>query len=83
MFARGYFMFEALFKSEQGLARHRAAPLAEERARYIQHCVEHGATHSTVELKCREVSVRSSHLDRVRVSNKCPLVSKRTPQEWV
>jgi hypothetical protein len=29
------------------------------------------------------VSVRSSHLDRVRVSNKCPLVSKRTPQEWV
>ena len=55
MFARGYFMFEALFKSEQGLARHRAAPLAEERARYIQHCIEHGATHSTVELKCREL----------------------------
>jgi hypothetical protein len=29
------------------------------------------------------VSVRSSHLDWKRVSNKCPLVSKRTPQEWV
>jgi len=30
-----------------------------------------------------KVSVRSSHLDWKRVSNKCPLVFKRTPDEWV
>jgi site-specific recombinase XerD len=48
-------MFEGLFKSEQGLARHRAAPLAEERARYIQHCIGLGATPSSVGLKCREL----------------------------
>ena len=28
------------------------------------------------------VSVRSSHLDWKRVSNRCPLVSYRTPDEW-
>jgi hypothetical protein len=36
-------MFEGLFKSEVALARHRDAPLAEERARYIQHCIERGS----------------------------------------
>jgi hypothetical protein len=29
------------------------------------------------------VSVRSSHLDWMRVCNRCPLVFKRTPVEWV
>lgn len=48
-------MFEDVLKSEGGLARHRAAPLAEERSRYIQHCIEVGATHSTVALKSREL----------------------------
>jgi site-specific recombinase XerD len=48
-------MFERLFKSERALARHRDAPLAEERYRYIQHCIERGSTHSTVGLKCREL----------------------------
>jgi len=48
-------MFEHLFKSERALARHRDAPLAEERARYIQHCIERGSTPLTVELKCREL----------------------------
>ena len=33
-------MFKGLFKSARALARHRDAPLAEERARYIQHCME-------------------------------------------
>ena len=35
-------MFEGIFKSERALARHRDAPLAEERFRYIQHCIEEG-----------------------------------------
>ena len=48
-------MFEDLFKSERALARHRDAPLAEERSRYIQRCVDSGSTHSTVDLKCREL----------------------------
>lgn len=48
-------MFEGLFKSERALARHRDAPLAEERARYIQHCVERGSTALTIGLKCREL----------------------------
>jgi len=48
-------MFEGLFKSERALARHRDAPLAEERARYIQHCVERGSTPLTIGLKCREL----------------------------
>jgi len=48
-------MFEHLFKSERALARHRDAPLAEERARYIQHCIERGSTPLTIELKCKEL----------------------------
>jgi integrase/recombinase XerD len=48
-------MFEDLFKCERALAPHRDAPLAEERARYIHHCIEVGSTHSTVGLKCREL----------------------------
>jgi hypothetical protein len=61
-------MFEALFKSERGLARHRTAPLAEERARYIQHCIEVGATHSTVGLKCRELLWAAHLIDGERRS---------------
>ena len=48
-------MFEGLFKSEHALARHRGAPLAEERSRYIERCIDGGSTHSTVALKCREL----------------------------
>jgi hypothetical protein len=48
-------MFEGPFKSELALARHRDAPLAEERARYIQHCIERGSTPLTIALKCREL----------------------------
>jgi hypothetical protein len=48
-------MFEGFFKSKRALARHRDAPLAEERARYIQHCIERGSTPLTVGLKCREL----------------------------
>jgi integrase/recombinase XerD len=48
-------MFEGLFKSARALARHRDAPLAEERAHYIQHCMESGSTPLTVASKCREL----------------------------
>ena len=48
-------MFKGLFKSARALARHRDAPLAEERARYIQHCMESGSTHLTIAMKCREL----------------------------
>lgn len=48
-------MFEGIFKSERALARHRDAPLAEERAHYIQHCIDRGSTPLTIALKCREI----------------------------
>ena len=48
-------MFKGLFKSARALARHRDAPLAEERARYIQHCMESGSTPLTIASKCREL----------------------------
>jgi integrase/recombinase XerD len=54
-------MFEGLFKSELALARHQDAPLAEERARYIEHCIQAGSTYSTVTLKCRELLL-AAHL---------------------
>lgn len=48
-------MFDGLFKSARALTRHQDAPFAEERARYIQHCVERGSTALTIALKCREL----------------------------
>jgi len=48
-------MFEDLFKSARALARHQSAPLAAERERYIQYCVESGSTPRTIALKCREL----------------------------
>ena len=46
-------MFDGLFTSARALARHQDAPFAEERSRYIKHCVERGATALTLALKCR------------------------------
>ena len=48
-------MFDGIFKSERALARHQDAPFAEERFRYIKHCVERGSTPLTIALKCREL----------------------------
>ena len=33
-------MFDQLFNRPRGLKRHRTAPLAEERVRYLSHCAE-------------------------------------------
>ena len=48
-------MFDQLFKSPSALARHRHAPYAEERARYLRHCAEQGYTRETLLLKAREL----------------------------
>jgi site-specific recombinase XerD len=55
-------MFEQLFRDESALARHRAEPFTEERERYLQHCVEHGATRSTLRVKANELLWLSQHL---------------------
>src|SRR4051794_20992723 len=41
-------MFEQFVKHPRALARHRHSPLAEERRRYLAHCVELGMAHETV-----------------------------------
>ena len=46
-------MFEELFTRPSVLARHRAAPYAEERARYLVHCRERGETQATLLFKAR------------------------------
>lgn len=43
------------FQELTGVCTSPDAPLAEERYRHIQHCIERGSTHSTVGLKCREL----------------------------
>jgi integrase/recombinase XerD len=40
-------VFEQLVKTPHALARHRDGPLAEERLRYLNHCVELGMAHRT------------------------------------
>ncbi len=41
-------MFTTLFKSPSALARHRTAPLAQSRERFLMHCAELGYLHSTL-----------------------------------
>src|SRR5215471_19916238 len=48
-------MLEQLFRDESALARHRAGPFTEERERYLQHCVEHGATRAALRVKANEL----------------------------
>jgi integrase/recombinase XerD len=46
-------MFEELFTRPSVLARHRDAPYAEERARYLAHCRQRGDTRATLLFKAR------------------------------
>ncbi|HVI67816.1 MAG TPA: tyrosine-type recombinase/integrase [Bradyrhizobium sp.] len=55
-------MFEQLFSSESACRRHRDAPLADERQRYLQHCAEQGATHGTLRMKAKELLWLARHL---------------------
>ncbi len=48
-------MFEHLFSHPSVVARHRAAPYAEEREHYLTHCAQQGYAHATLRLKAREL----------------------------
>jgi integrase/recombinase XerD len=43
--------------------RHREAPFADERDRYLQHCVDQGATRATLRVKSNELLWIAWHLD--------------------
>jgi len=48
-------MFEQLFQRPSALARHQNAPYAEERARYLSHCLQQGYSRTTVLYLAREL----------------------------
>jgi integrase/recombinase XerD len=56
-------MFQELFLHEITRRRHRDAPFADERERYLQHCAEQGATRATLRLKGNELLWIAGHLD--------------------
>ncbi len=63
-------MFEGLVSTDWALARHRAGPFAEERARYLRHCATQGATPESLRAKARlilRVAERMSPDDRGHV----------------
>jgi Phage integrase, N-terminal SAM-like domain len=55
-------MFEQLFSSESARRRHGDAPFADERARYLRHCAEQGATRATLRMKAKELLWLARHL---------------------
>lgn len=56
-------MFEQLFKRPSVVHRHKSAPYAEERERYLIHCAEQGYTKNTLLLKARELLWVARKLD--------------------
>jgi len=48
-------MFQMLYSDEAARRRHRNAPFADERARYLQYCADQGATRATLRLKSAEL----------------------------
>ena len=48
-------MFQTLLRTEAALGRHRDAPFAAERERYLQHCADLGATRATLRMKSTEL----------------------------
>jgi integrase/recombinase XerD len=57
-------MFKRLLRSETARRRHRDAPFAAERERYLQHCADRGATHATLLVKGSELLWLAHQLDR-------------------
>lgn len=55
-------MLEQLFSSESACRRHRDAPFADERERYLRHCAEQGATLATLRMKAKELLWLARHL---------------------
>ncbi len=56
-------MFQMLYSDEAARRRHRDAPFADERARYLQHCADHGSTRATLRVKSTELLWLAEHLD--------------------
>ncbi len=48
-------MFEKLFKLPSVLTRHKSAPYAEERKRYLSHCAQQGYAHATLLVMAQEL----------------------------
>jgi site-specific recombinase XerD len=57
-------MFQKLIRSEAALRRHREAPFAAERERYLQHCADLGATYATLRQKGTELLWIARLLDK-------------------
>ncbi len=55
-------MLEQIFRDKSALARHRVGAFSHERERYLQHCAEHGATHTALRLKANELLWICNHL---------------------
>jgi len=56
-------MFQKLFSDEAARRRHRNAPFANERERYLQHCADLGGTRATLRVKSTELLWLAGHLD--------------------
>ena len=48
-------MFQSLVRTDTARRRHCDAPFAVERARYLRHCADHGATLATLRMKSTEL----------------------------
>jgi len=75
-------MFEQLFSSEIACRRHREAPFAVERERYLRYCAEQGATNGTLRVKANELlwlaqHVRSNAADGVDIDHLRDIARKR------
>ena len=57
-------MLEHLFRDDSALDRHPAGPFAAERERYLQYCVERGATRAALRVKANELLWLCQHLPR-------------------
>ena len=75
-------MFEQLFSSESACRRHRGAPVADERERYLRHCAEDFAAGGTLRMKANELlwfaqNLESNARDGVDMADLKALVRKR------
>jgi hypothetical protein len=55
-------MFETLVNTDCALTRHRDGPLATERVRYLQHCVDQGGTLESLRLRARAILWLAEHM---------------------
>jgi hypothetical protein len=55
-------MFEKILTDPAALLRHRSAPFADERERYLQHCADFGAASNSLRDKCAGLLLLATHL---------------------